>query len=89
MRIIFTVLPLMLCKARENKKASARERRFIAVNRQKQRNDIIIRNNEGALSDCHGQIGAELWPLSDEEDRLMRQCGDHGAGIGASSMGAS
>ena len=76
-------------ECRENKKASARERRFIAVNRQKQRNDIIIRNNEGALSDCHGQIGAELWPLSDEEDRLMRQCGDHGAGIGASSMGAS
>ena len=30
-----------------------------------------------------------LWPLSDEEDRLMWQCGDHGAGIGASSMGAS
>ena len=89
MRIIFSILPLMLCKARENKKASARERRFIAVNRQKQRNDNKNKKLRGSVERCHGQIRTELRPLSDEEDRLMRQCGDHGAGIGASSMGAS
>ena len=59
------------------------------MNRQKQRNDNKNKKLRGSVERCHGQIRTELWPLSDEEDRLMRQCGDHGAGIGASSMGAS
>ena len=66
------------------------------MRRQKQRNDNknkkgIVVQYERALSVVMVKSGDRtgLWPLSDEEDRLMWQCGDHGAGIGASSMGSS